>query len=160
MKKVIVVSDNHFAKEGIEFIKKEYKDIDYFLHCGDSDMYSDDLVGWNVVSGNHDQFFSPFPQELILEIEEHRFLIVHGHKHGIFLGYYDTLVEDAKNKKCDVVCFGHIHWYVDGERKGIRLLNPGSIRYPRDGADMSYMYLEVTKDKIKAERKIFMGDIY
>ena len=160
MKKIVVVSDNHYAKECIEFLKKEYKDVDYFFHCGDSDLNKSDLEGWHVVYGNHDEFMSPFSKEIIVEVEGHKFLIVHGHKIYLFYGYYDELIKHAKEKGCDVVCFGHIHWYVDYSKDGVRALNPGSIRYPRDGEERTYMLLEVDEKEIRAERKVFKGGIY
>ncbi len=155
MKKIIIVSDNHFDKIGIDYIKNKYKDVDYFFHCGDSDMKENDLLGWQVVCGNHDQHFSSFPKEIIIEVSGYKFMIVHGHNHGVYHNYYDELVLAAKKYSCDVVCFGHIHRYVDTTISNIRLLNPGSICYPRDGFDKTYMYVEINDKGIKAEKRIF-----
>lgn len=160
MKRIIVVSDNHYAKEAIDYLRNQYKDIDYFFHCGDSDLSQSDMPGWYVVYGNNDQYFSELKGEIIVEVEGHKFLIVHGHKHGVFLNYYDGLIELAKEKGCDVVCFGHLHWYIDTYEDGVRILNPGSIRYPRDGADRTYMLLEVNGKNIKVERRVFSGGLF
>lgn len=159
MKRVVIASDNHFAKESIKYIKENIE-ADYYIHCGDSDMDEKELNGWYAVHGNHDEAFSSFPSEIILEIEGHRFLVVHGHKHKAFPLNYRGVIEYAKEKECDVLCFGHIHIYKDEYIDGIRVLNPGSLRYPRDGYNRTFMILEVDENEIKATKQIFKGGFF
>ena len=157
--KIVVASDNHYAKESIRYII-EHEKADYYFHCGDSDMKEEDLKGWYAVSGNHDEYTSSFPEEIIVEVEKHRFLIVHGHRQLAFIRHYQGVIDYAKEKKCDVVCFGHLHQYIDETADGIRVLNPGSLRYPRDSANRTYMVLTVDENEIIAEKRVFKGGFF
>lgn len=62
------------------------------------------------VGGNCDN--SLYPEELVVDVEKVRFLIVHGHR------FHDKLdlVYRAKEVGADCVCFGHTHSYSDVPR--------------------------------------------
>lgn len=151
MKTIIyVVSDNHILEEPIDEIRDTCKDGDYFFHCGDSLVPYPLMHGYAAVKGNND-YDTRYPEELLLEIGGHRFLVTHGHRYVGMYGY-SALVRYAKRLDCDVVCFGHTHLYCDETIDGIRLLNPGSVWHNRDGSEASFMRLEVTPEKIIAKR--------
>ena len=112
MKKIIVLSDTHGSRKGIEKLKPLIAENDYVIHLGDGvgDMreimeeYPDKVY---LVSGNCD-FFSPIPDEGILEVEYLKILYCHGHKYGVKQHLY-TLMQEAKKKGCDIVLYGHTH---------------------------------------------------
>ena len=151
---IVLVSDNHMQREGLEYIKKMHSDADYFFHCGDSEMRKYELDGFACVQGNNDDY-QEFPDRLILDIGEHRILLTHGHR-DFFFGHFDMLAEKAKSFDCDIACFGHSHIYHDEELNGVRLLNPGSIWRNRDGSKPSYMIITLNRKEILTERKIFV----
>ncbi len=148
--KIVVVSDNHGRKQVLEQIRELHKDADYFIHCGDSEMMEFELAGYAHVKGNSD-YIQTLPDSLILTVGSHRIFVVHGHRHIIF-GQFNALVSTAHTKACDIVCYGHTHIYRDDEIDGIRLLNPGSLRYNRDATPPSYMILEIAGNKITTNR--------
>ena len=151
--KIILVSDNHGLRHPLEFLRKHYKDADYFLHCGDTELPVYEMDGFAVVHGNNDPYGS-FPMRRVLEIGEHRILMVHGHRDLIF-GQFAMLADRAKSFDCDIVCFGHTHIPFDQTIKGVRVLNPGSIWRNRDGSKPSYMIVTLDGPEIRVEKCIY-----
>ncbi len=147
---IVLVSDNHGQRKQIEYLRKTYPSDYFFLHCGDSEMYPEELEGFAVVRGNNDGY-NLYPANRILKFGKHRIYLCHGHL-DMFAGFWDMLAKRAKAEDCDIVCFGHIHRYLDIEVDGIRILNPGSMWYNRDGSCPSYMRITIDDDEITAQR--------
>lgn len=154
VKTAVVVSDNHGDKDCIAWLEKTYKDADYFIHAGDSEMHANELQKWICVQGNND-WRGEYAEGKVVTIDSNRILLVHGHQ---FWGIYNDMLdlcEYAKENECSTVIFGHIHRYVDRQMHGIHLLNPGSITYPRYSPERTYMLLKISDQGIKAEKKIY-----
>ena len=148
MKEVVLVSDSHRLRNFWETLKNKYPEADYFFHCGDSELSKEEMAGWATVEGNCDYYFE-FPAQLKIEIGRHSFLLVHGDRAGY--PYDRTLPALAKKYGCDVVCYGHTHVPMDQMSDGIRLINPGSLRYNRDGSEPGYMVLSVYDERIETK---------
>ncbi len=147
---IILVSDNHSAEKPLDIVLRRHRRADYFIHCGDSQMPKYMLRSFICVRGNND--FEPgFDREFILSVEEHRILILHGHLENTWRSN-DILVYKAQKNRCDIVCFGHTHMYLDTIEEGIRLLNPGSLRHNRDGSRPGYMQIFLDPEKILVNR--------
>ena len=149
MKKIIVISDTHGNLSGVESLRSLVAENDYLIHLGDG---SGDIRGfWNdypdkiyQCRGNCD-FFSPLPDEEVIEIEGVRILYCHGHKYGVKSGLR-ALAEETKKRKCGVALYGHTHNAKITETDGVTLINPGSLRRPVEEGG-SYCYLVINKDK-------------
>lgn len=157
MATIIVVSDNHLRADTITSIRQLHTEAQLFIHCGDSEMPMKLLQGYACVRGNCDYDFE-LPSSLVIPVESHQIYVTHGHKE-LFFRSYDELIKEAKKHHCDIVCFGHIHRYVDEEVDGIRLLNPGSLRNNRDGSAPSYMRIQIEDEKIQVERLEYPKDL-
>ena len=148
MKKIIVISDSHGTRKGIEKLKPLIAENDYVIHLGDGamdmreimDVYPDKVY---IVGGNCD-FFAPLPKEGILEVEQLKLLYCHGHKYGVKSGLED-LAREAKKLGCDIALYGHTHEALITKINGVTLINPGTLRYPV-GEGGSYCYLVINKD--------------
>jgi len=151
--KIILISDNHRTRECLQYIRETYRDADYFLHCGDTELPPYETEGFAVVQGNND-YYGTFPMRRVLEIGKHRIYMVHGHRDMIY-GRFEMLVQRAKAHDCDMVLFGHTHIYFDKVVEGVRLLNPGSIWRNRDGSKPSYMVIIFDGDEVIVERKTY-----
>lgn len=147
---IVLVSDNHMAERPLEYVRKAHPDADYFFHCGDSELPPRFLEGFACVRGNND-YDLEMPDHLILKIGEHRILLTHGH-HDLLWRGLDQLASRAKRNGCDIVCYGHTHAYSDRTVNGIRLLNPGSMRYNRDGSNPCYMLVKLEGSRIAVTR--------
>lgn len=135
--KILITSDTHGQYGKISDLILDRGDIDLMLHAGDGvedckDIYYETGIDYYVVKGNND-FFSNEPYTKIIEHNGYRILLTHGHKEGIDYTL-SNLIEKAKEKSCDIAIFGHIHRYVEINRAGILILNPGSPSLPRDGS--------------------------
>ncbi len=149
MKKLIVISDTHGSPKGIEKIKPLAAENDYLVHLGDgaadARSFTEDAEKLYVCAGNCD-FFSPYPEEGVLEVEYVKILYCHGHKYGVKRDL-QTLAQAAKSRGCSLALYGHTHRAQIAELDGVLLVNPGSLRAPV-GEGGSYAYIVVHKDKI------------
>lgn len=136
MRKIVLVSDNHYNHSVLKYILAKENDGDLYVHCGDSEMEMKSLVPFLAVKGNNDYDYN-LPPQRFLEVEGKRIMVIHGNP------YVSTftdrgLVDLAKKNNADVVFFGHTHMFANYEREGIRFINPGSCNYNRDGSMPSY----------------------
>lgn len=147
--RICVCSDNHGNLESIERIKNDNPKCDYYFHLGDSHFDEKTLSPFISVEGNND-WESDFPRQRIIEIKNHRILLIHGDGYTYAVS---GLANKAKHENCDVIMFGHTHEFFDEEYKGIRLINPGSCFHNRDLSNPSYAIVTIDNDgTIKVER--------
>jgi putative phosphoesterase len=156
--KVILVSDSHGDRACLEWLRRKYPEADAFVHCGDLQIPADEAKDFLCVRGNTD-YDPAYPWKRVEEFAGHKVLVCHGHA---YIDPFDPadplgLVNAAKRAGCEAVFFGHTHVTCDIEYAGVRLLNPGSIRRPKDFRFPypTYMVLEITEAGIEAERMIY-----
>ncbi|MDD3026740.1 MAG: metallophosphoesterase [Erysipelotrichaceae bacterium] len=128
--KIMIMSDSHFMEQSkIEKIMKSHS-VDCYIHCGDIhyNFQPSNARNFYIVLGNNDYY--PGHQELLVTIDNLVFFIVHGNRHDVNYTL-DYLIETARNKHADVVCFGHTHIAYFDEVDDLTLINPGSLALPR-----------------------------
>ena len=149
--KVLIVSDTHGRDENLELAVNREAPFDMLVHCGDvegREFYIEALAECpcSIVSGNND-FFSDLPREEVIDIEENKVLVTHGHYYGVSMGH-EEIVEKTKAKDCQAVIYGHTHRPVVEEEDGILVINPGSLTFPRQqGRRPSYAVMDVEEGK-------------
>ena len=128
--KILVVSDSHRDDEILKDLVKEVKDIDVYIHCGDScsDIYN--LYPFDSVLGNCDYF--PFDEKRLLRTEAGNILVRHM-----------PFIRPDERKDVRVFIHGHTHRYMVKEEDGLLIINPGSISHPRDDSHGSYAVLTI-----------------
>ncbi len=144
----IVCSDNHGSTAGLDLLRKNYPNH-LKIHCGDVELPPEYLEGFEVISGNND-IYGDFPDQLFVEYEGLKILVIHGHQY-----YFDRLEKLSKraiNNHCQVVCFGHTHVFEVKMVNGILCINPGSLRYNRDGTVPSYALVKYDGKDFSVER--------
>ena len=125
--KILIVSDSHGHNEIIDDLIRDNKDVDIFLHAGDSEVPPHTLFPFRVVKGNCDYSFD-MEYEYIIPSPFGNILLRHKDDRGI-----DYLREhDIK-----IYIHGHTHIKECYKKNGICYINPGSLVYPRD-EDASY----------------------
>lgn len=147
--KILVTSDTHGNIRNIIKVMKNTKDINRIIHLGDYERDVEELealsgVPIDFVPGNCD-FNSYAPREKILDFYGLKILITHGHYYDV-KWEYDTILKAAKEKKVNMVLFGHTHVSLVKNIDDITLINPGSISLPRDGKGCSFGILEVEEN--------------
>ncbi|MCG8396746.1 metallophosphoesterase [Bacillus atrophaeus] len=146
--KVLIISDSHGLEEELNMIAKRHeKEVDLMIHCGDSELESENpaLEPFSVVKGNCD-FTGNFEDELILTAGAKRILVVHGHLHGIKQSLL-TVYYRAEELGADIICFGHSHIAGSEMLRGKLMINPGSIRLPRVRNVKSYAILTLAENE-------------
>lgn len=148
--KILLVSDTHGQDVRLEEVL-ETEQPDFLCHMGDVEGSQDyiseiALCPAAIIAGNND-YFSDLPRELVLELEGHRIYMTHGHLHYVHGGLED-LMAAARERKADIVLFGHIHRPVTECSCGIYMINPGSLTYPRQkGHQPTYGVMDLEKGK-------------
>ncbi len=110
-----------------EILKKE-KGLDGIIIAGDIEADSDEirqLAGDTpvyMVAGNCDSWWGEdLPSLITIPACGHRIMVTHGHRYSV--PYLNRLAEKAREKKADIVIFGHTHCYFMKKEDGILFLN-------------------------------------
>lgn len=145
--KILIVSDTHGRHGNLDEVLEREGKIDMLLHLGDvedDEHYIEAIAECpiHLLAGNND-FFSYLPREKEIKIGKYNVFMTHGH------GYYVSmntkrLRDEAKARGVDIVMFGHTHRpYIDVEG-ALKVINPGSLSYPRqEGRRASYVIMEI-----------------
>lgn len=147
--KILIVSDTHRKDENLHKVIETEAPLDMLIHLGDAEGSEYLIEEWvnsgcelEMVAGNND-FFSALENEIELEVGPHRILLTHGHYYNVSLGV-EWLCEEAAERGCDMVMYGHTHRPFLDQCSGVTVLNPGSLSYPRqEGRRPSYMVMEM-----------------
>ena len=128
--KIAVFSDSHgYMDHMVAAVEEEQPDHIFFL--GDNLRDGKALkklyphIPMELLRGNCD--FGPGQDELLIELEGVRILLVHGHQQGAKAGL-EGLLAAGRARGADLVCFGHTHQALNlwsGERPW--LFNPGTV---------------------------------
>ena len=133
MIRIAVVSDSHggtyHLQRFVEFCRAEK--IDQICHLGDvvddaKFLRSQLDIPVALIAGNCD-FYSREPREATFTLGGKRFLLVHGDKYGVKLGY-DRLSYYAEEKMAHCTLFGHTHQAFAGYVGNALLVNPGALK--------------------------------
>lgn len=131
--KVLVLSDNHYQRIDMAHIIETLRsEVDYIIHCGDSEFEYDDMIWQQVdvrVTGNCD-FDSRYVKEAVLETSEGNIYVTHGHLHQLMLGNM-RIVERARELGCFYAFHGHSHVLYAERKEGVIVANPGSLDHSR-----------------------------
>ena len=149
MKKLIVISDTHGNNKGVEKLSSLFTENDYIIHLGDGggDMRETARLYPEKVyqCGGNCDFFAPYPDEGVLDVEWLKIFYCHGHKYRV-KSEFETLAAEAKKRGCDIALYGHTHRADIRVVNGVTLINPGSMKR-NVGEGGSYCYLVIHKDK-------------
>jgi len=143
-----VISDTH-SKALEKKVVDDLQKMDFIIHAGDiaSKNFFDELKKINdikAVYGNMDDGFlrSLLPRSQIITCGSFSIGIFHGAGHPDHL--LDCVKEEFKNKKVDVIVFGHSHQPMNEKINGILFFNPGSATDTAFAPYRSYGVLSVS----------------
>jgi len=163
MKKILVVSDNHFQAEPLTDILSRHNDVDFFVHCGDSQWQPDAalLQKFIAVRGNND--FVPLPEVEQFVVEECNVLVSHGHQQNVYhtsneqniVGTDELVTYALEVYNANVVFYGHTHVAEMHIDRGVFVLNPGSLNFPRGLSFRTPTYAIVSVDGIEVQAKFY-----
>lgn len=153
--KILIVSDTHRRDGNLQAVIEKTAPFDMLIHLGDAEGSEDHIMTWcraqnekcqiHVILGNND-FFSNLDREKEIAIGSYKAFLTHGHFYSVSVGT-ERLLDEGKDRKVDIVMFGHTHKPYLEHRDGLTLLNPGSLSFPRqDGRRPSYMLMEIDRE--------------
>lgn len=168
--RILVVSDTHGARDILmAVIREKGAEAAAMVFCGDgvSDVLYCITCALNgspnvppvvaFVGGNNDYDvctgkFDPrtgemsgsyhkviVPNRQVLNVAGHTIFIAHGNRQGVRIHDASPLSSEADMAGADMVLFGHTHVATLDENA----INPGSLKYPRDGGDPSFAVVEL-----------------
>ncbi len=147
-----VISDTH-SRAVPEQVLKELKKMDFVIHAGDigSKSFFDEFKKINdvkAVYGNMDDgtLRSVLPRSQIILCASFAIGLFHGEGHPGHL--VECVQKEFKDKKVDVIVFGHSHHPMNEIKDGILFFNPGSATDTVFAPFRSYGVLEIS-DVIK-----------
>ena len=136
--RIVVLSDTHRDFYSLrKLVEKHRNDTQLFIHLGDGLQDLEQVralypkCSFLAVRGNCD-FASTLPLAGFYAVESARIFYTHG--------------QAAAELDANVVLFGHTHQALHQYRKGVHLLNPGSLGMPQ--GDRTYGIVDVTPQGI------------
>lgn len=149
--KLLLVSDTHGYDKNLEKVL-ELEKPDFLCHMGDVEGSEEHIreiakCPLAMVSGNND-FWTDLNPEVTFELQGFRIFMTHGHTYSPYYGI-DKLRSAGRNRKADIILFGHTHMPCLEEGNLMLVANPGSLSFPRQpGRKPSYMVLDLEKGKV------------
>ena len=136
--KILVMSDTHGKRTRVFNIIKEHRDADALFYLGDGEADLELGLIENGIDGNADGSMRVFQvcgncdrdskEEVTIKTTQGGvpFLLTHGFDQSVEYGT-KRLVEQAKEKGCQVALYGHIHKQCLEEEDGVITYNPGAV---------------------------------
>ena len=146
--KYLVVSDSHGDRNIlVDILEKNQGSIDYFFHCGDSELSSDDELFQTYISvGGNCDFDPGYQERRIIQTPNDRIYMTHGHLSSVRFGLTQISFE-AQEADADIVLFGHTHMIGCEMVKNRLYLNPGSISQPRGSIQVKSYAIITSEDQ-------------
>lgn len=149
--KILVISDTHNYLDGVFKIIERERGIDHIIHLGDHVKDAEDLnsiyedITIDYVRGNTDYLDHEVKETKILELQEKKFFITHGHNYHV-KSTIETLIKNAEHNEVDIALFGHTHVPLLQKHGEMYVMNPGSAAGIRISG-CTYGIIEVTSGK-------------
>jgi len=152
LKTLVVISDTHGSKKGINSLLPIVRENNFVFHLGDGMSEFGALLGANPLGfyfcGGNCDGWGDCPQEGVLEIEGVKVFYCHGHRYGVKTGL-GRLAAHARSLGATLVLYGHTHVARIDEIDGVTLVCPGSLQAEKDKGG-SYAYVVVAGEKVTA----------
>lgn len=150
--KALIMSDSHGWDNEVKMLVDRHRhDVDAIFHCGDSELtgQSSALEGVGTVRGNCD-FGNDFPEEIVETVKGTTIFVAHGHLLNVKVTEVN-LIHKAEEFDAKIVCHGHTHIPGAVKENDIIILNPGSVRLPRQYPVGTYVIIEVSEQDIHVD---------
>lgn len=145
--KILVVSDTHKDFAALCDVVEKNLDADLIIHLGDGENEARDIHNLHpekamiYVAGNTD--FGVHKDVQIVTANGYKIFCTHGHLYDVQSGL-DILVAAAKQNDCRIALFGHTHSYRTEKVDDVFVMNPGSLKSPRNNSEPTYGIIELS----------------
>ena len=159
---LLVISDTHGRSDRVREVLRIHPEASAVIFLGDGlrDLPEELVISERpklyAVSGNCDPYtlsgFSLGEEALLSFGSPYRFLLMHGHRHGVKSGREHALAY-ASVRGADVLLYGHTHvpeeryFPADEGRRPMWIFNPGSLGAPHGDAP-SYGLIQIRSGQL------------
>ena len=161
--RILIISDSHGDARLIDEVIERESPFDILVHCGDMEgsLYylekRENPFRICAVRGNCDGY--GYPQDVCFKTGVYNIFVSHGHKYDVH-STTDGIFRAGKKHFADVILFGHTHVPMVAEKRGILLVNPGSIALPKQASHRrSYAILTISDDCLPDAEICYLDDI-
>ena len=178
---IAVVSDSHGDAKSLLTVIKNSGNCDCLVFCGDGIMDLSMVLSTGLSAGFTDIFppvlafvrgnndFQTFalknpesgtlqninvPSEVVIPVAGHKIFVSHGHLQGVYAGI-KSLRDAAKEVGADVALFGHTHVASFSTAEDSLVINPGSIRLPRESQPKTFAKIFLEKGRKPSDWAFF-----
>ncbi|MDD4414547.1 MAG: YfcE family phosphodiesterase [Oscillospiraceae bacterium] len=144
--RILVVSDSHRNESALRNAITQQPRAELVIHLGDgarqAQAMADDFPKRKIeiVCGNCDWGLSSvLPSFGLKSVGGYLIYYTHGHIHSVKSGLYN-IISAARERKADVLLFGHTHIPICIYDDGLYILNPGSLT----GRSPTYGIIDIT----------------
>lgn len=123
---ILIISDYHKKEEKVLSLISKHKP-DLVLCLGDGESKDEFYLDNNIISVKGNCDFANLPLVKVLDYNNKRFLMVHGHLHSVYFDVF-KLYMLALEHNADYVLYGHTHIQVVEEYEGVTFVNPGALK--------------------------------
>lgn len=142
--RILVVSDTHRDSYSLRAAILKQPRAEVVIHLGDGEEeitqakndFRDKM--FLMVRGNCD-WGSKLPVEGFTKLAGKNIFYTHGYTYNVKYDTYE-IISAARDRKADILLFGHTHVALTEYRDGLYLMNPGSLR----GSAGTYGVLDIT----------------
>lgn len=150
--RILVVSDTHGDAYALRRTIASQPEAKLIFHLGDGVREAQSIADeypnreFRMVCGNGDFGYSAIvPDAGMEEAADRRIFYTHGHRYDVKMGI-DRILYAARERKADILLFGHTHTPVCDYEDGLYIINPGSLAYRRP----TYGLIDITAAGIAA----------
>ena len=142
--RILVASDTHHDKNSLYQAILSQPTAQVVIHLGDGADEAEEMRYafpdrmFLQVRGNCD-WGSSLPVVGEITLEGKKIMYTHGHAYQVKYGTYD-LISAARDRKADIVLYGHTHQAETRYEDGLYIMNPGSL-----AGNGSYGIVDLTK---------------
>lgn len=142
--RILVVSDTHRDEFSLRKAILDQPRAEVVIHLGDGaeeaqfmkDSFPEKM--FLMVRGNCD-WNSPLPATGDITLEGKHIFYTHGHAYNVKMGLGDAKIA-ARDKKADILLYGHTHLAEIDYDSGLYIMNPGSLH----GSEGTYGTIDIT----------------
>jgi putative phosphoesterase len=142
--KVVVVSDTHGDIDALRRVLVREYDADMFLHCGDVGAPKERITPFSAVRGNCDGSYPEYPYSAIFDTPYGKIRMEHRPEDSE--SFFDSLHQSGVR----IFLHGHTHEREESEVRGVKIYCPGSVSYPEDSTEGTYLVLTIKEDAVAA----------
>ena len=150
--RILVVSDTHGNEYALRQTIPTQPEAELIFHLGDGAREALSIAEefpnrqFRMVCGNGDFGYSALlPDSGMEETAGPRIFYTHGHRYNVKMGIYQVVCA-ARERKADILLFGHTHNPVWAYHDGLYIMNPGSLAY----GTPTYGFIDITDAGIAA----------